>query len=231
MLKTHNFELYEHLQTRLFTNMTGVPYCSQSHDARHEEANKKAQNMFPGNSLDELDLAFTIVDDIWKLRKEKFSEFGVSDSSVGQSVVPNLDPLVVKMRYALRKSKYLENPTNENKEAKSISDKELHPALNTLFVTAVKQRKTDILNVIRYNDFSEGFRGKVAKIPIFKDDKFNKQSEEELLTMIELLIVSIDDINTQLLVRNVFEDKLKLKEMATLEDFLNDLLDICDSLK
>ena len=54
MLKTHNFELYEHFQARLFTNMTGVPYCSQSHDARHEEANKKAQNMFLGNSLDKL---------------------------------------------------------------------------------------------------------------------------------------------------------------------------------
>ena len=54
--------------------------------------------------------------------------------------------------------------------------------------------------------------------------------------MIELLIVLIDDLNTQLLVRNVFEDKLKLKEMATLEDFLNDILDkrysfICQSLK
>ena len=154
----------------------------------------------------------------------------------GQSKVPNLDPLVLKMRYALRKSQYLENPKNEIKEAKSISEKELHPALNSLFANAAKQRKTDILNVMRYNDFSEGFRGKAAKIPIFKDDKFNKQSEEELLTMIELLIVSIDDINTQLLVRNVFEDKLKLKEMATLEDLLNDLVDkrysfICESLK
>ena len=60
MLKTHNFELYEHLQTRLFTNMTGVPYCSQSHDARHEEANKKAQNMLPGNSLSHLEIVLRL---------------------------------------------------------------------------------------------------------------------------------------------------------------------------
>ena len=102
------------MQTRLFTNMTGVPYCSQSHDARHEEANKRAQNMFPGNSLDELNLAFTIVDDIWQLCKEKFSEFGVVDSATRQAVVPNLDSLIIKMRYALRKSQYLAKPTMIN---------------------------------------------------------------------------------------------------------------------
>ena len=49
---------------------------------------------------------------------------------------------------------------------------------------------------MRYNDFSEGFRGKAAKIPIFKDNKFNKQSVEELLTIIELLVVLIDDLKT-----------------------------------
>ena len=65
MMKTNRPDLYEHIQTRLFTNMTGIPFCSQSHDTRHEEANKKGQNMFPGNSLEELDLAFTIVDDVW----------------------------------------------------------------------------------------------------------------------------------------------------------------------
>ena len=37
----------------------------------------KGQNMFPGNSLEELDFAFTIVDNVWSLRKEKFSEDGV----------------------------------------------------------------------------------------------------------------------------------------------------------
>ena len=125
MMKTYNTELYEHMQTRLFTNVTGVPYCSQLHDARHEEANKKAQNMFPGNSLDELNLDFTIVDDIWQLRKETFSEFCVVDSATRQAVVPNLDLLIIK------KCQYLEKPTMTN-EAKSIYKKEFHPELNTL---------------------------------------------------------------------------------------------------
>ena len=97
MMKTNRPDLYEHIQTRLFTNMTGIPFCSQSHDARHEEANKKGQNMFPGHSLEELDLAFTIVDDVWSLRKEKFSEFGVKVYSTSQAVVPDLEPLALKI--------------------------------------------------------------------------------------------------------------------------------------
>ena len=56
---------------------------------------------------------------------------------------------------------------------KSISDKELHPALNTLLKNAHQQRQTDILNVMRYNDFSEAFEGKNARIPIFKNEAFN----------------------------------------------------------
>ena len=59
-------------------------------------------------------------------------------------------------------------------EAKSISKKELHPALNTVFNYAHQPRQTDILNVMRYNDFSEAFEGKNARIPIFKNGVFNE---------------------------------------------------------
>ena len=223
MMKTHNSELYEHLQTRLYTNMTGVPYCSQSHDARHEEANKKGQNMFPGNSLEELDLAFTIVDDIWLLRKEKFKEFGVKDSANPQAVVPNLDPLMIKMRFALRKSQYLNNPT-EKSEAKSMSGQELHESLKTLFEISQKQRRSDILNVMRYNDFTEAFGGRTVKIPIFKDDKLNTPSNKDLITEIQILIYSIEDLELQILVREAFEQEILKNEAVDYQEFKNDLI-------
>ena len=235
MMKTYNANLYEHLQTKLFTKMTGVPYCSQSHDARHKEADKRAQNMFPGNSLDELDLAFTIVDDIWQLRKEKFSDFGVVDSATKQAVVPNLDSLIIKMRYALRKSQYLEKPTMKT-EAKSISDKELHPALNTLFQNAHQQRQADILNVMRYNDFSEAFGGANARIPIFKDDSFNESSVLELKTQIHILILAIEDLDIQIMVRHAFDKVQERIDAADFHEFISDLLDknyykLCEVLK
>ena len=73
--------LFEHITKRLHTNIKREPYCAQSHDARHEESNKQAQNMFAGKDLDELDLAFTIVDDVYELRKRVFDEM---KSKIGQ---------------------------------------------------------------------------------------------------------------------------------------------------
>jgi hypothetical protein len=64
------------------------------------------------------------VDDIWQLRKEKLSEFGVVDFATRQAVVSNLDSLIIK-------SLYLAKPTMIN-EAKSIYKKELYSALNTV---------------------------------------------------------------------------------------------------
>ena len=132
-----NKNLHDHIVKRLFTNMTGIPYCAQSHDARHEEQNKKGQNMFPGNSLEELDLAFTIVDDVWKLREKTFTEMGIVSSSNSSVVVPDLEPLVSKMRFSLRKSGYFEEPLCESK-LKSISGHDLHPSLLTIFEYAEK---------------------------------------------------------------------------------------------
>ena len=73
-LESKNIELFEPITKRLCTNIKKEPYCAQSHDARHEESNKQAQNMFAGKDLDELDLAFTIVDDVYELRKRVFDE-------------------------------------------------------------------------------------------------------------------------------------------------------------
>ena len=56
------------------TNLKNKEYCSESHDARHEEANKRAQNMLSGKDLEEFDLAFRIVDDLDELKAKYFEE-------------------------------------------------------------------------------------------------------------------------------------------------------------
>ena len=63
------------------TKIKKEPYCAKSHDARHEKSNKQAQNMCARKDLDELDLAFTIVDDVYELRKRVFDEM---KSKIGQ---------------------------------------------------------------------------------------------------------------------------------------------------
>ena len=56
-LETNNSELFDHLITRLCTNLTQEKFSSQSHDAKHEESNKLAQNMFPGRDPEELHMS------------------------------------------------------------------------------------------------------------------------------------------------------------------------------
>ena len=99
-------------------------------------------------------------------------------------------------------------------EAKSISEKELHPALNTLFNSAPKQRQADILNVMCYNDFSEAFEGKNARIPIFSNDVFNEPSLLELKAQIHIFLLATEDLDVQIMVRDAF-DKMHERSEAS----------------
>ena len=219
-MEVGNKTLHDHLVKRLFTNLTGVPYCAQSHDARHEEQNKKGQNMFPGSSLEELDLAFTIVDDVWKLRDKVFEEMGIPASSNTSVVVPNLEPLVLKMRFSMRKKGHLENPHKKSKLT-SFTGKYLHTGLLNIFENSEKRRRSDILNVIRYNDFSFGFNSKPGKIGIFEDSKLNEISEDELRNQILILINSSTDVESQNILRTRYA---KLKTRVEIEEMIESLV-------
>ena len=67
-MEEKNFDLFNHLITRLCSNLNKIPLNSQPQDARHEEMNKQAQNIIPGKTLEEFDLASCIVDDVMLLR-------------------------------------------------------------------------------------------------------------------------------------------------------------------
>ena len=54
---------------------------NQPQDARHAQMNKQAQNMFPGKSLEELDLACCIADNVMLLRKQSFRDLVVPEKN------------------------------------------------------------------------------------------------------------------------------------------------------
>ena len=72
-MEEKNFDLFNHLITRLCSNLNKIPLNSQPQDARYEEMNKQEQNMFPGKLLEELDLACCIVDYVMLLRKQSLN--------------------------------------------------------------------------------------------------------------------------------------------------------------
>lgn len=170
--------------------------------------------------MEELDLAFTIVDDVWKLRDKVFEEMGIPASSNTSVVVPNLEPLVLKMRFSMRKKGHLENPHQKSKLT-SFTGKYLHTGLLNIFENSEKRRRSDILNVIRYNDFSFGFNSKLGKIGIFEDSKLNEISEDELRNQILILINSSTDVESQNILRTRYA---KLKTRVEIEEMIESLV-------
>ena len=162
-------------------------YCAQSHDARHEESNKLAQNMFAGKDLDELDLAFTIVDDVYKLRKRVFDESGISDRSEDINIViPEYEKNTTLMRSDLRVSNLVADPYS-NSSLESLDGHSLHEDLLSIFEISQMRRAADIKNAYRYNDFYQAYNSK-SKIAIFSNEKEFKQSEKEIKDEILILI-------------------------------------------
>ena len=130
MMELHNPGLFDHFSTRLCSNLNKVPLNSQPQDARHEEMNKQAQNMFPGKSLEELDLACCIVDDVMLLRKQSFNDMGISERDSPKIVIPDYNILVTKIRYAIRKRKYFSDPL-QKKAPYSIDRNGLNESLSS----------------------------------------------------------------------------------------------------
>ena len=110
--------------------------------------------MFQGNDLEELRLAFIIVDDVYALRKKVFEKCSLNDRLDDVSVVvPNYEKNATIMRCDLRETGYLEEPY-EKKTLLSIDGEPLHEDLNSLFRLSQERREADILNAYRFNDFT-----------------------------------------------------------------------------
>ena len=223
-MEKRNPDLFQHFLTRMVTNLNEEPYCSESHDARHEEANKRAQNLLSGRDLEEFDLAFTIVDDLEELRSNYLNELGIEDRTKETTVVvPDYEENIRLMRIALRKSTYFSDPYSKV-ELESVEGDKLSKALLDVFQTSREKRNADILNVIRYSDFSKGYNSK-SKIPILEDDKENVTTVKELEEQILILLHCIEDKEEKDLLTELFLNGKNEKPSNYFQNFLTSLID------
>ena len=218
-------ELFNHLTPRLCTNTKQEPYCAQSHDARHEESNKQAQNMFAGKDLDELDLAFTIVDDVHHLKKKVFEEHALNDRSNDINiVVPDYERNSIIMRCDLRESSYFSEPETE-KSLVSIDGDILHKDLLNIFKISQLRREDDLRNAYRYSDFGRAYNPK-SKIGILQEDKQYSKTDKDIKEDIQIMIHMIeDDFELQLAIRDIYDKLKKSTDKLLLNRFLDMLVD------
>ena len=223
-MEQKNPELFQHFSTRLVTNLKNEEYCSQSHDARHEEANKQAQNMLSGKDLEEFDLAFRIVDDLEALKVKYYEELGVADRTKETSVVvPDYEVKIREMRTAIRRSQFLDQPYDDG-DLDSAEGEQLNGALLDVFKISRQSRDSDILNVIRFSDFSEGYNSK-SRIPILESDKVKSITTKEVEDQIYILLHCIKDPEEKELLTEIFVNEKVGKDDLFFKNFLTSLID------
>ena len=217
-------ELFEHFKTRMVTNLKKEPFCSESHDARHEEANKNAQNLLSGRDLEEFDLMFTVVDDLVELKSKVLNDLCVEDRSRETNIViPDYEIKIREMRVSLRNSGYFVDES-DNGELKSIEGDDLNRALLDIFKVSREKRDADILNVIRYNDFSKGYNSK-SRIPILENDKSNETSLKEMEDQALILLHCIEEKEEKDLLMENFLNEKQDKTKDFFQTFIDCLID------
>ena len=165
-----------------------------------------------------------MVDDLEELRSKYLHELSVEDRSKETSIViPDYEERVRDMRLSLRKSGYLNDPYSEV-ELSSIDGDRLNKDLLELFPISRKQRKSNILNVIRYSDFANGYDNK-GKIDIFEEKKNNETSIKEMEEQIYILLHCIEDKEDKDLLTELFLNEKQGKPAQFFERFLNALVD------
>ena len=91
------------------------------------------------------------------------------------------------MRTAMRIKSYLSKP-QQNRGFYSLEGKELNPQLANIINIAKSQRQEDVLNVIRYNDFSAGYNTN-SYLKVLKNEAEDKLGIN-FETQLDILITS-----------------------------------------
>ena len=158
------------------------------------------------------------------MRSKYLSELGLEDRTKDTTVViPDYEEQVRDMRIALRKTNYLKNPQSVV-DLESVEGHKLSKALLDVFQTSRDKRNADILNVIRYSDFSKGYNSK-SRIPILEDDKENETTVEEIEDQILILLHCIEDKEENDVLTQTYLNGKHGKPKSYFIEFLSSLID------
>ena len=190
-------ELFEYLKIRKCTNFTGDLFNFQPHDARHEEYNKLGMNLQKINNEKDFEKSFLLVDDFYEAKKHTLKEVGLNDQADVKIVIPQVENNILKMRTGMRSKGYLNHP-EEDRAVDTIENVKMNEDVKDIIRKANHQRRKDVVNVLRYNDFSYGFSNTDGKLDIFaKED--DKKNAHDLDHQIKILMKTVSGDEKELL--------------------------------
>ena len=179
--------LRTYLNERKCSNFTGKPYASEPHDERHEEFNKRGLNMQNIKTAEDFQQSFQLVDHYIQMKESCFEDYDIKMHGGNIITIQNYEENISRMRTAMRIKSYLSKP-QQNRGFYSLEGKELNPQLANIINIAKSQRQEDVLNVIRYNDFSAGYNTN-SYLKVLKNEAEDKLGIN-FETQLDILITS-----------------------------------------
>ena len=217
-LKWYAPSLSEYLEKRRFTNKTGNLYSYSPHDERHEEYNKRGMNFQKVKTLKDFKESFAVCDDFQKMRDKCLeSDYKIKTQGNSTSEVPSYEENVHKMRIMMRSKKYLSDPCKDT-VLTALNERPVHKSLITITDYAKEQRKANVMNVIKKNDFFCGFKTK--KFDIFGSNSTKIDYNEQ----VKIFISSIDSVEQKMSLYEHWQDAQKESNYSD-QDFIEKLLE------
>ena len=135
-------------------------------------------------------------------------------------VIPDYEIQIRQMRVSLRNSGYFDDESDKG-ELETIEGEEMSRDLLNIFNVSREKRDSDILNVIRYSDFSKGYNSK-SRIPILKLDKSNVTSLKEMEDQALILLHCIEEKD---FLMEKFLNEKEGKDKDFFQNFIDCLID------
>ena len=217
-LKFYAPSLSNYMETRRFTNKTGNPYCYSPHDERHEEYNKRGMNFQKVRSLNSFKENFAVCDDYQKLRDKCLDDdYNVKSQGNMVSRVPTYDENIHQMRILMRTKKYLSDPCKVS-DILSLSENTVNKNLKNITSIAKEQRRENVMNIIKNNDFFCGFKAK--KFDIFGSNSTSFDYQEQ----VRIFIASIESLEVKLSLYEYWQVAQKHQNYSH-KEFMENLLE------
>ena len=145
-------------------NFTGDLFNFQPHDG-HEEYNKLGMNLQKVNNEHDFEKSFLLVGDFYTAKEHTMKELGFDNSKEATMVFPNRSNKVLKMRIGMKRKQNMINP-EKPKPGQTIEGVKMKKEVKDIIKIANRQRKKDVINVIRHNDFGHGY-SKEGRLSLF----------------------------------------------------------------
>ena len=171
------------------------------------------------NNENDFEKSFLLVDDFYEAKENAMKDLGLKTKTGDNIIIPNVEKNVLKMRIGIRTKEYFTDPELP-RSVDTIDRLEMNKEVTSIIKIANQQRKKDVIDVIRYNDFSYGY-STAGRLSLFSNKEKENEENDDLDYQVKVLLKAMDDKVERDYLKKEFE---KLETEYDKETFLDCIL-------